>query len=277
MDELEATGGVADPLLGEPNPLMGGGAGQGGDQGDAGTDDGSPVDPKADPKRVEFWQSRADKFRAQVEAYSPVIEYLNANPDAIELLQKHQSGQLSASAPAGGPKVNDEPQKPKAPERPSNFDAVAAHSDPTSASYQYQRAVEQYQLDMLNFITAKEEFREKKERERMAAEQQQRLLRSQMSQAQAMLQTQYGYTPEEAIDFIQVMNDPKVYTLENLARLHRMLRGKNGAAKPTPKKPASAFGPASPAVVGGSTEQQLDEDGELNSAMAAYSSLRKQR
>ena len=91
--------------------------------------------------------------------------------------------------------------------KPSDFDSSEALTDPNSKSAKYVAARDSYLDDMT-------EYYEKQEAQRnMAVQQQLNLVND--------LQTNYGYTPAEAQDFIVKMSAPESLSLDNLVKLHR--------------------------------------------------------
>ena len=232
--------------------------------------------PKGDPSRFEYWQSQADQYKRQVEQlspYVPLIQYLNENPNAVQAIQQTLNGPVTSSPQANAAQAQQsELTPPTQPAKPEQYDDVAAYQDPQSASFQYRRKMEGYRDDMLGFYAKKEEARDqayKREQGQRAAEIQQR---QQISQAQAILQSRYGFKPQEAIDFVQVMSQDSAVNMDNLVKLYRVMRGGSAQSAPISQQlqQRQNMGPASPGISSGVTEPQINEGDEFNLSLQKY-------
>jgi hypothetical protein len=229
--------------------------------------------PKGDPSRFEYWQSQADQYKRQVEQlspYVPLIQYLNENPNAVQAIQQTLNGPVTSSPQANAAQAQQsELTPPTQPAKPEQYDDVAAYQDPQSASFQYRRKMEGYRDDMLGFYAKKEEARDqayKREQGQRAAEIQQR---QQISRAQAILQSRYGFKPQEAIDFVQVMSQDSAV---NMVKLYRVMRGGSAQSAPISQQlqQRQNMGPASPGISSGVTEPQINEGDEFNLSLQKY-------
>jgi hypothetical protein len=232
--------------------------------------------PKGDPSRFEYWQSQADQYKRQVEQlspYVPLIQYLNENPNAVQAIQQTLNGPVTSSPQANAAQAQQsELTPPTQPAKPEQYDDVAAYQDPQSASFQYRRKMEGYRDDMLGFYAKKEEARDqayKREQGQRAAEIQQR---QQISRAQAILQSRYGFKPQEAIDFVQVMSQDSAVNMDNLVKLYRVMRGGSAQSAPISQQlqQRQNMGPASPGISSGVTEPQINEGDEFNLSLQKY-------
>ena len=162
--------------------------------------------PKESPDQFQYWQSQADKKTAEVEALKKELETLKSK---------------EASAPAQPEPVveSKEMVKPVKPVRPSDFDNSEALTDPDSKSAKYLAAKEQYLDDMTEYLMSQEEKRNQLTEQQLAEQQK---LQSQ-NQLLSDLQAGYGYTPEQANDFVQTMSSPESLSLDNLVKLHKVL------------------------------------------------------
>jgi hypothetical protein len=132
--------------------------------------------------------------------------------------------------------------------------------------------MEGYRDDMLGFYAKKEEARDqayKREQGQRAAEIQQR---QQISRAQAILQSRYGFKPQEAIDFVQVMSQDSAVNMDNLVKLYRVMRGGSAQSAPISQQlqQRQNMGPASPGISSGVTEPQINEGDEFNLSLQKY-------
>ena len=232
--------------------------------------------PKGDPSRFEYWQSQADQYKRQVEQlspYVPLIQYLNENPNAVQAIQQTLNGPVTSSPQANAAQAQQsELTPPTQPAKPEQYDDVAAYQDPQSGSFQYRRKMEGYRDDMLGFYAKKEEARDqayKREQGQRAAEIQQR---QQISRAQAILQSRYGFKPQEAIDFVQVMSQDSAVNMDNLVKLYRVMRGGSAQSAPISQQlqQRQNMGPASPGISSGVTEPQINEGDEFNLSLQKY-------
>lgn len=228
----------------------------------------TPVDPKDDPKRLEYWQSRADKANKRAESLerlAPLGKLLEERPDIVQVIQEKVTG-----------KVAEPPKpalvKPSVPPKPADYDSVAAVSDPESPSFKYRTSLETYQEQVLDFYDKKEALRQEQyEQERTLASR-----KEQAAVADAKLRARLqekGIVGTEVERFIQVMDSPQSFDLDNLIAYYNVVQGK-GAPKPPDAKlaelnrrgaatrvplPAGIEGGENPAAEPESEEQTLNE------------------
>jgi hypothetical protein len=202
-----------------------------------------------DPKRIEYWQSRADKFRkalSDVEPYLGVVHALKENPEVLERIERELQSpgpKATGSLPAhqgepAEPKVNAL-KKPVPPVKPERYDEMEAYSDVQSESFKYRKELEKYRDERAEYLEQREDERERA-LHKMAEEQtRERQMQSKMQQVHSQLTTRYGLSPVEAQDFLVKMQRPESLTLDNLVALYKMQRqsGKApGTAKATDMK-----------------------------------------
>ena len=123
--------------------------------------------------------------------------------------------------------------RPVKPVRPSSFDNSEALTDPDSKSAKYLAAKEQYLDDMTEYLMSQEEKRNQLTEQQLA---QQQKLQSQ-NQLLSDLQSGYGYTPEEANDFLDKMSKPESLSLDNLVKLHKSLSSRESENIPMTQQP----------------------------------------
>lgn len=274
----------------EPEPDEGGQASA--DEGDGGgeADDEKEPEPPGDDanaeQRYRYWQSRHDKLKKEKET-----ELTELKQQIEQLSGKYDQLATGGEKPKPEATIDDqirekanalvELQKsaPKAPEKPRDYDATDAYSDPQSASFIYQRQLEEYnsgQIDLLRKEQAVKDdlyFLQMKK----VSEPTQELVAKQKKQTQEqqtfdLLKNNYKLSDEEAVEFVRTMDDPKL-TMDILVDLFRYRKGK---ASPPPKRtpatrntdPKPKGDAAPPPLKGGSAGQDTDtpDDNDMFSA-----------
>jgi len=162
--------------------------------------------PKESSDQFQYWQSQADKKAAEVETLKRELESL-------------KSKEMSTPAPTQQAVQSQEIVKPVKPVRPSDFDNSEALTDPNSKSAKYLADKEQYLDDMTEYLMQQEETRNQLTQKQL---EEQRKMQSQQ-QLLSDLQANYGYTPNEATDFVKTMSSPESLSLDNLVKLHKSL------------------------------------------------------
>lgn len=162
------------------------------------------IEAKEDDSQFQYWQSQADKTKAEMEALKAEMEAL-----------KSQSAQPQ--------KETSEPKlvKPSKPVKPADYDYSEALADPDSSSAKYLASKEDYLEQMSDFILKKDEIRE----QQMTKAQEEQLARQQHQDTLTQLQTKYNYSPEQANDFVSQMSSPESLSLDNLVKLHQLNQG----------------------------------------------------
>lgn len=205
--------------------------------------EGAPPDPKQDPSRHEFWQSKADQRAAELEKERQEKEAL------LQELEKYRSGgndpvgaaittlartnpQLAAELLTKG-SVNDKSNELKAPAppvKPERYDEVEAYNDPQSESFRYRREREDYRDAVLQYSLQRQEQMDAERREAAAREARDNAERNAIARVRNELASVHKLSPGQIHDFIEQMKDPKSASLENLVALWKI---KNGQ-KPKP-------------------------------------------
>jgi hypothetical protein len=162
------------------------------------------VEAKENDSQFQYWQSQADKNKAEVAA-------LRAEMDALK--------QTSA-------KVEEEIKeptlvKPTKPVRPGNYDISEALADPDSSSAKYMVEKENYMENMSDYLMNQDENRQRT----LQAQAEKQMAQQQHQETLVELQGRHGYTPEQASDFIQSMSSPDSLSLDNLVKLHQLNMG----------------------------------------------------
>jgi hypothetical protein len=186
----------------------------------------SDVEPKGDPSSYQYWQSQADKRAAEVELLkSQVTELMKARTSTPAEPAKEETVKI---------------ERPVKPRKPADYDHSEALADPESESGKYLARQEQYMESLANYMESVESQRETAMRKQM--EEQQVQMRNQKLITD--LQTHYGYSGQEAADFIDKMSQPDSLSLDNLVKLHKLnnpVRNQNTINQVTPEAQQKQF------------------------------------
>jgi hypothetical protein len=186
----------------------------------------SDVEPKGDPSSYQYWQSQADKRAAEVELLkSQVTELMKARTSTPAEPAKEETVKI---------------ERPVKPRKPADYDHSEALADPESESGKYLARQEQYMESLANYMESVESQRETARRKQM--EEQQVQMRNQKLITD--LQTHYGYSGQEAADFIDKMSQPDSLSLDNLVKLHKLnnpVRNQNTINQVTPEAQQKQF------------------------------------
>lgn len=194
------------------------------------TDSGiqATIEAKEDPERMQFWQSRADKYKSELDALKsqePVLKYLAENPDKASkvydvLLDKGSSEQVQDSAPV----------RPERPQKPADYNHEDALADPTSNSFKYKQAMDEFQIQLIEYQDEVTSYNEKKQRAEQARaaqiQQQQRALQSAMQEAVYV----HGLDMKDAQEFVSWAQNPN-YGMDTLIQVYKAQKGVNAAAQ----------------------------------------------
>ena len=194
------------------------------------TDSGlqAATEAKQDPERMQFWQSRADKYKSELDALKsqePVLKYLAENPDKASqvydvLLDKGSSEQVGPSTPV----------RPEKPQKPANYNHEDAIADPTSESFKYKQSMDEFQLQLIEYqdeLTSYNETKQRNEQTKAAQiQQQQKALQSAMQEAVYV----HGLDMKDAQEFVSWAQNPN-YGMDTLIQVYKAQRGANMAAQ----------------------------------------------
>tara|TARA_R110002012_G_scaffold320339_2_gene543322 strand:- start:748 stop:1731 length:984 start_codon:yes stop_codon:yes gene_type:complete len=211
------------------------------------------TDTSNDERRYQYWQSQAAKAqnelaqqKAEMNKYTPAIEYLKNNPQAMQpgaVAQQPQEANFETE--------NTFPEAPAKPGKPRNFNRSDALEDPRSESAKYLDDVEDWQDEMENYNTLLNEYNAAKFQDKMTqlqtqqkqfmGQQQQFAAQEQQArQAAEYVMANFNATEDDAVNFVTEMSDDKSINMDNLWRLYQMNKGQpaqNVAAPP----PSPAF------------------------------------
>lgn len=157
--------------------------------------------PKADPNRMEYWQSRADqeaKFRQQ---YEPLIEFLTQDEELLSTIE----AKLSQGQTPAVPRL----EAPQPPQRPNNFSEVDAYQNPDGESARYLRELNNFRDKKAEYLEQKLTQLEEQRLQEVQAQKIQMEKQQRYSQTAQQLVGQFGFSQEEAVEFIRDMSDPR--------------------------------------------------------------------
>ncbi len=207
-----------------------------------------PNDHRNDPKRFEYWQSQAAKAQNQLKELSAQLDQykgapkealelaqtLYKRPELIEILQKAQSGQLQAPAPAKSAKERyAEMKRPQAPVKPEGYDEYEAQNDPESESYKFRQQYSEYRESLNDYLLQREELRDQMEVEVAKEREQAERVRAQHEELAQELEHKHGLSQPEIGEFFQLFSQEPSTEL-----LVQMFRGVKAGKKPAPPAPA---------------------------------------
>ena len=187
------------------------------------TEEESPIDN--DVKRYQYWQSEADKARNENAQLAQRLEALEA--------------QASQSQPDDMEPIEEEltfPDPPAKPGKQAGYSRADALDDPSSESARYLDSVDKWRDDMDEYNRLHQQYTQAvmvEERQRMQEEQREiqkaqaerEIYQDNIRNMSSHLKQQYQASDEEIQNFVQVMDDPKNITVDNLFQLYRMQNG----------------------------------------------------
>lgn len=203
------------------------------------TEEESPIDN--DVKRYQYWQSEADKARNENAELAKRLEALEAQasqpqPDDMEPIEEELTF----------------PDPPAKPGKPAGYSRADALDDPSSESARYLDAVDKWRDDMDEYNRLHQQYTQAvmvEERQKIQEEQKEALriqaeretYNNNMAQMKQHLQNNYQASDDEIAKFVEVMDDPKNITVDNLFQLYRMQNGNVGAQPMTQTAPNESF------------------------------------
>tara|TARA_R100001082_G_C4364146_1_gene160944 strand:+ start:2694 stop:3632 length:939 start_codon:yes stop_codon:yes gene_type:complete len=194
-------------------------------------------DTDNDTKRYQYWQSQADKMRAENERLQASMQ---------------QQAAMQQSQPQHQEPAQEEafPDPPAKPDRPRSFSREEAYADPNSESARYLDEVESWRDDMVQYSSLKSDYVAAVQQEKY--EEQERVRQDNIKRAQAHQQQNaqkneladyvkgnHGFNEQEAVDFVNTMSDPTSINVDNLVQLYRLKQGQpvnnTAPAQPSPE------------------------------------------
>ena len=237
------------------------------------TEEESPIDN--DVKRYQYWQSEADKARNENAQLAQRLEALEA--------------QASQSQPDDMEPIEEDltfPDPPAKPGKPAGYSRADALDDPSSESARYLDAVDKWRDDMDEYNRLHQQYTQAvmvEERQKIQEEQREALriqaeretYNNNMAQMKQHLQSNYQASDDEIAKFVEVMDDPKNITVDNLFQLYRMQNGNVGTQPMTQTAPNESFAqrkraqsvPTPMGVVPGQSSSQPNSNDSLMDSM----------
>ena len=180
---------------------------------------------KNDERRFEYWQSQAAKRENELKALQNEMQAIKTQNQSMPTPEKE-------AAPA----KQEFPPPPPKPTKPRGFSREEAWSDPNSASAQYLDDKEQWEDDISEYNTLRSQYDmalmqerfDAQEKEKQAAirrREAQKQQSQQVNDISSHVKGHYGFTDDEASDFIKTMASPDSVSMENLVQLYRMRKG----------------------------------------------------
>lgn len=238
-------------------------------QSDEGSQD-MPIEQRIalEEKRRRDFQSKYDKAQselARMKEVMPLMEYINGNPSVAkrvyETIEQELSRQGSSDAPQQAESKIQPPEKPKAPEKPRDYDPYDV--DANSPSGRYKQEYDAYLSSLDDYYEKRREYDINVTRQQVEstfqpyiqAIEQQRQAQAQQQQMQQIYSSfvESGVNPQEAVGAIQWAQGYQV-TPEDVVALYKM---KNGVQQAQPRKaPQQVNFPVPASTVGNSSMPQ---------------------
>lgn len=160
-------------------------------------------------ERYQYWQSKHDKLKLEYD----------------KMLQSQQHTYQAAQQPEQTPQP---PSKPNKPVKPANYSPEEAYTDPTSESFKYRSALDDYNEKYQDYLDYYNEQMQQREMAYKQEEEKQRLL----DNTKREVMYEYNLSEDEASDFIVKMSDPSMMSLKNLVNYYRFLKGESQPTQP---------------------------------------------
>ena len=232
----------------------------------------APASEDKSKERFEYWQGQADRYRQELEKvqplaseytrFQPVVEYLKQNPDAID--------KIAAMRGTGNTLSQDTIQAPAKPVRPTDYNDSDAVT-PGTASFKYDRAVNDYRTQLTEYMYAKQELQEKKQMEYSQKEQAKQIESQRISELGNTLVAQYGFNKDQVADFVQVMNSPESMEMKNLVNLYKVIKhNTKNVATARRDTTTGANMPPPPIGSGGNFEPPVSEEDSFFGDIASF-------
>lgn len=238
-------------------------------QSDEGSQD-MPIEQRIalEEKRRRDFQSKYDKAQselARMKEVMPLMEYINGNPSVAkrvyETIEQELSRQGSSDAPQQAESKIQPPEKPKAPEKPRDYDPYDV--DTNSPSGRYRQEYDAYLSSLDDYYEKRREYDINVTRQQVEstfepyiqAIEQQRYAQAMQQQMQQIYSSfvESGVNPQEAVGAIQWAQGYQV-TPEDVVALYKM---KNGMQQAQPRKaPQQVNFPVPASTVGNSSMPQ---------------------
>ena len=187
-----------------------------------------------------------------------------------QLMQSQQQAPPNGQ-PSGQVVQQNSLQPPVKPEKPVNYNEVDAYNDPESASFRYRLNKEKYNDDYISFIEEREVKREREYAERY----QQALLEQESNNlrnnAYSHAVSAYGWSPDQARNFVEWASNPNNVTVDHLAKLFQMKDAQNAQVQQRKnqvvKEREIASMPRTASVETGKSEPPMSDEDVFNAGL----------
>ena len=203
-----------------------------------------------DEVRYQYWQSQAAKMQneltqyKELEAqYTPYVDYLKANPQAVMNINAANSPEPAKEA---------FPSAPEKPRKPRGFSREDALSDTNSDSARYLDDLDDWQDKIVEYNQLQSEYTNAKLQETVqemhAREQRvQQIQRveadrqKQLGEVNEFVIANHGLDQEQASRFIKDMSSPESITMDNLVQLWMAKEGLQSTPQQQTAQPSAQF------------------------------------
>ncbi len=197
-----------------------------------------------DERRYQHWQSVADKSQATINQQQEQINQLaRQNQEITQAMVQNFPRPQSQQE-----QLPTAPVAPVKPKQPSRYNREDALTDPKSESGIYLDELDTWREGMDNYNQSVLNY----ERERLAEEKQQlqyqvssmqqsQTVSRQQQEAELMVQSQYGFNPQQARDFVQTYSDPRNITMDNLVQMYKIQNNQVAAPQQNLYQPSSGY------------------------------------
>jgi len=180
-----------------------------------------------DEVRYNYWQSQADKLAKEKE------ELIRKTAEQEAMLRQYQQ---PPQQQAQAPQVEQEERFPDfnipEPVKPYNFSIQEAYTDPNSESARYLAEKDMYRDQQLQYNSLKTQYVEAKAKEYVTAmEGKLKQTQSQFNERYEVeqkvnaivgeVQSKFNVSRDVAQDFVKVMGDNSMYTLDNMWKFYQ--------------------------------------------------------
>ena len=195
------------------------------------------VDNNNDETRYQYWQSQADKLKSE-------------NAKLKESMAQQTQAPVQPQAPVQE-QVEEFPAPPEKPQRPRNFSREDAYADPNSESARYLDDHDQWRDNMTEYNALKTQYDNAVLQERFDKIEQEKVDNAKRAEAYRVQQQQtnevkdyvtghYGFSQEQANDFVQKMSNPESLTVDNLVKLYQLTES-GSINNQSPTQPSDSF------------------------------------
>lgn len=183
------------------------------------TQESPESDDSSQRERYQYWQSKHDKLKSEYD----------------RLMQQQQQASYQ-SAPQQVDVSQPAPTKPSKPVKPQGYSPEEAYTDPTSESFKYRVAVDDYNEKYQEYLDYYNEQMQQREQVYQQQAREQELI----NQTKQEVMYEYGLDQRQAEDFLVTMSSPETMKLENLVAYYRFLKGEGQPTQTQQQQPIAS-------------------------------------